>query len=131
MQRVTELMPSVLLAVAGIGKLFNLSQLSAVISAMGVFPLNWAVPLTYAIITLGLFTLGSFLLHLRTLSASVCVVLFSLFGGFHIWNLSQGIGVPCHCFGPLYTMPAWVSLILCMSMLGVSSLSVVKPRSLK
>ena len=121
MQKLLGAIAPVILGMAALGKFANLSQLAAVIRPIGIFQGNWAAPVAYLVVSLECLAFGFYILRFRLWSYVTCMGLYGLFTGFHVWNFAHGIGVPCHCFGPLYTIPPWISLPVCVVLLGVST----------
>lgn len=129
MKKLTLFILILTLATASIAKFGKPWQLESFVSASHLAPQMFAKSMAWAIILAE--ALAALLLivpRTRVVGLYSSASLFSLFAGFSIWRLYQGISVPCTCFGSLLVMTPTQAFLVSAVLLLLSVNAILAPR---
>jgi hypothetical protein len=107
---------------AAIAKTQSFRELEATLVASRLVPILWVRP--SGIFLLVIEYLLSVLLVVpmtRRPALYASSVLVSVFAAYSLWRWKQGIAVPCHCFGVLFQLQPWQSLLMNGALLATIS----------
>lgn len=112
--------PSLLFLTAAITKTASFRELEATLVASQLIPVPLA---SYAAVSLLVleYLLAILLLipATRRLALPAATLLVCVFAAYSLWRWTQGIAVPCHCFGALFKLELWQSLSINVVLLGI------------
>jgi hypothetical protein len=113
-------------AAAALSKASVFREFEATLEASGLLPLSLVPPIAAAILGLELAVavglLGSMRVgSLHESSLQVSLILGSSFVAYSLWRWMQGISAPCNCFGRLLVLSPAQSMMLSMSVVGISA----------
>jgi dolichol-phosphate mannosyltransferase len=111
---------SLLFLTAAVAKIQGFSEFEATLTASRLVPLGWETQVGRAVVVLELLLVGLIWFSAwRRAALQILTLLVSLFIGYSLWRSVQGVAVPCHCFGVLFTLEPWQSLLLNMGLLAL------------
>lgn len=113
---------SLTFAVAAITKSVEFDQLSQAITATHLLPEAASPPSALLVVALEYcVAVGVWVHPCRRWAAGASCGLCWVFLWYHAWTWIDHVPVPCHCFGPLFQMPALVGLAVDACLLAVSA----------
>ena len=116
---------ALIFALALIGKATSMEEFTATLQRSGLIPPTWEEASAVAILVLEcLLVVASLVRSLAYFSLLGHMVLASLFFGYSTWRLYQDIQAPCNCFGLLFKLQPYQSLILTSSICFIAALGV-------
>lgn len=105
---------------AAAAKIQGFNDFESTLVASLLVPQGWTRFGAVLIVTLEVvLTLGLFIPTLRKSALQLLAVMVSVFIGYSLWRGLQHIPIPCHCFGALFTLLPWQSLLLNIGLLGL------------
>lgn len=116
----TVLLAAPLLVAAGF-KLDDQQNFRDVIQASKLAPIeaidfiSWSVPIIEILIAFALA-----IPRFRVLGLRSAVWMYAFYAAYNGWRIIRGIGVPCSCFGPLFTISPAAVLALDLAFFGLS-----------
>ena len=109
------------LGIAGVLKALDIHELQLSIYASGLVGLDLTPWVAKAVVATELLVaLGLWIPRTAVVAATGSALLSALFMGYSAWRWYFGIQVPCHCFGPLFTMPPTASAAISGGLLCAS-----------
>ncbi len=113
---------ALILTLSALSKLEAMSQLRDTLIASYVVPRNLAEYGAKFIVASELaVVIGLGFSFSRRLALIAATILFAIFSAYNIWRITQGIRVPCSCFGALFKLPPAASLVMSLGLLGLAS----------
>jgi hypothetical protein len=111
---------SFLFLTAATAKIIGFREFEATLSASRLVPYNYVTQVASLVIAIEVL-LAALLWRpsWRATALHSLLLLVSVFIAYTIWRTLQGIGVPCHCFGVLFTMNPWQSVLLNVTLLSL------------
>lgn len=115
---------AVVFGTAALGKVARFSEFEASLIASRLVPLNQVSVICAGVVALEFILAAGLFLSLvapvpRQPLLCASAVLFSTFLSYALWRQVQGIQVPCHCFGFLFTLAAWQAMLMNTALLSL------------
>jgi hypothetical protein len=105
---------------ASIAKMLDMRGFQSTVRGSMLAPDYLVAPVSSAVIALEAgFLIGLWIPKTRPAALHLGAVLCSVFFGYSAWRALQGIPVPCHCFGRLFTMSPWQGMALNTGLLAI------------
>ena len=122
---------SMVFLAAAIAKTMSFHELEATLAASKLVPvLLTSQAGVLLIVTEYLVALLLLLPKTRIPALHASTILCSMFAAYSAWRWKQGISVPCHCFGALFTIEPWQSILINGMLLAMITIVITKNASL-
>ena len=122
---------SMVFLAAAIAKTLSFRELEATLAASKLVPvLLTSQAGVLLIVTEYLVALLLLLPKTRIPALHASTILCSMFAAYSAWRWKQGISVPCHCFGALFTIEPWQSILINGMLLAMITIVITKNASL-
>ena len=111
---------SMVFLAAAIAKTMSFRELEATLIASKLVPMLVVSPIgVLLLVTEYLVALLLLIPKTRLSALHAASVLCGLFAAYSTWRWMKGISVPCTCFGALFKLEPWQSLLLNTALLGI------------
>ena len=107
---------------SALAKTRSFSELESSLAASRLVPIPWvSIAGVFLLVLEYLLSVLLFIPATRRPALYTAAIVISTFVAYTVWRWMQGIGVPCHCFGVLFKLAPWQSLLLNGILLGMTA----------
>ena len=118
-------MLSLVFLTAAVAKTQSFRELEATLAASKLVPVLLTTQAgVFLVVTEYLLAVLLLLPITRRPALHAATILVSVFLAYSTWRWMQGIGVPCTCFGALFKMHLWQSILLNVGLLSVCAIHI-------